>query len=171
MRKLNLILIAIVVAGIGLALYAITALEHPAPEVTFVTIKGERITTADLRGRVTLVEFWSTDCAICLKEMPEIVRLHKELNGRGFETIAVSMRYDPPNYVLHYAEKNALPFKVALDPMGELAKAFGDVTFTPTRFVIDREGNVVVRLIGAADLNGLRKMIENELKTPAKSAG
>jgi peroxiredoxin len=171
MRKLNVILVLIVTAAIGLALYAITALEHPAPEVTFVTINGERITTAELRGRVTLVEFWSTDCAICLKEMPEIVRLHKELNGRGFETIAVSMRYDPPNYVLHYAEKNALPFKVALDPMGELAKAFGDVTFTPTRFLIDREGNIVARMVGAADLNGLRKMIENELKTPAKAAG
>ena len=169
MRKLNVILILIVTAGIGLALYAITALEHPAPDVAFVTIKGERITTADLRGRVALVEFWSTDCSICLREMPEIVNLHKELNGRGFETIAVSMRYDPPNYVLHYAEKNALPFKVALDPMGELAKAFGDVTFTPTRFLINREGNIVARMVGAADLNGLRKMIENELKTPAKA--
>ena len=79
------------------------------------------------------------------------------------------MRYDPPNYVLHYADKNALPFKVALDPMGELAKAFGDVTFTPTRFLIDRDGNIVARMVGAADLNGLRKMIENELKTPAKA--
>ena len=168
MRKLNVILILIVTAGIGLTLYAITALEHPAPDVAFVTIKGERITTADLRGRVALVEFWSTDCSICLREMPEIVNLHKELNGRGFETIAVSMRYDPPNYVLHYAEKNALPFKVALDPMGELAKAFGDVTFTPTRFLINREGNIVARMVGAADLNALRKMIQNELRVPAK---
>ena len=50
MRKLNVILILIVTAGIGLALYAITALEHPAPDVAFVTIKGERITTADLRA-------------------------------------------------------------------------------------------------------------------------
>ena len=169
MRKLNVILVLIVTTAIGLALYAITALEHPAPDATFVTIKGERITTADLRGRVALVEFWSTDCSICLREMPEIVNLHRELTGRGFETIAVSMRYDPPNYVLHYAEKNALPFKVALDPMGELAKAFGDVTFTPTRFLIDRNGNIVARMVGAADLNGLRRMIENELKTPAKA--
>jgi len=53
------------------------------------------------------------------------------------------MRYDPPNRVLEYAKKNALPFKVALDISGELARGFGRVQFTPTTFVIDRRGGLV----------------------------
>ena len=74
---------------------------------------------------MVLLNFWATDCVVCVKEMPRLVQTYRKFASHDFEMIAVAMRYDPPNYVLRYAEKNALPFKVALDPMGELAKAFG----------------------------------------------
>ena len=76
------------------------------------------------------------------------------------------MRHDPPNYVLRYAEKNALPFKVALDPMGELAKAFGNVRLTPTTIVIDRHGNMVKRIVGEPDFPALDALIERSLAAP-----
>jgi hypothetical protein len=77
--------------------------------------------------------------------------------------IAVAMRYDPPNYVLRYAEQTALPFKVALDPMGDLAKAFGNVTLTPTTIVIDRQGNMIKRIVGEPDFAALDALIERSL--------
>jgi peroxiredoxin len=157
-------MLALAVVAIGLFLYNAGLHKSTTPPVTFVSIKGERIATADLRGKVTLVNFWATDCPICIKEMPQLVETHKKYQSRGYETIAVAMRHDPPNYVLAYAEKNALPFKVVLDPMGEIAKAFGDVKLTPTTFVMDKRGHVVSKFQGEPDFGRLHTLIEEKLK-------
>ena len=138
-----------------------------APPVNFVSIQGEKIAISSLRGRVVLVNFWATDCVICVKEMPDMVRTYDRYRDRGLEFIAVAMRHDAPNRVLDYTEKNRLPFKVALDPMGELAMAFGSVTFTPTTFVIDRRGKIVARIQGAPDFAKLQKLLEEKLDEPA----
>ena len=135
-----------------------------APQVTFVSLKGEKITTADLRGKVVLINFWATDCAVCVKEMPHLVSTYRKYRAQGFETIAVAMKYDPPNYVLNYVEKTALPFTVTLDPMGELARAFGDVKLTPTTFVIDRQGRIVTRILGEPDFAALHALLEEKLR-------
>jgi AhpC/TSA family len=60
---------------------------------------------------------------------------HQKYQARGFETVAVAMRHDPPIRVVDYAERTALPFKVAFDPVGAHAKAFGNVAPTPTTFI------------------------------------
>jgi peroxiredoxin len=138
-----------------------------APGVTFVSIKGEKLATSELRGRVVLVNFWATDCPVCVKEMPRLVQTYRRFEPQGLEMVAVAMRHDPPNYVLSYTEKNALPFRIALDPRGELAKAFGNVMLTPTTIVIDRKGNMVARIIGEPDFAKLEALIEQKLAEPA----
>ena len=159
-----------IIAGVGAAALASAVLlglspNVPArvPEVTLTTIQGEKLTAADLRGKVVLVNFWATSCVTCVKEMPKLVATYRKHRDRGFETIAVAMSYDPPNYVLHYAERNALPFKVALDPLGAAARAFGDVNLTPTTFVIDRRGTIVKRYLGEPDFAELDRLIEGKL--------
>jgi peroxiredoxin len=74
------------------------------------------------------------------------------------------MRHDPPNYVLNYTAKNQLPFKVALDPMGEIARAFGDVKLTPTTIVIDKQGRMVMRILGQPDFVKLHQLIATKLQ-------
>ncbi len=93
-----------------------------------------------------------------------MVRTYEQYRERGLEFIAVAMRHDPPNYVIRYAENNRLPFKVALDLMGEIAKAFGDVKLTPTTFVIDRRGNIVQKITGEPDFARLHALLEEKLK-------
>ena len=137
------------------------------PAVTFTSIKGEKISATDLRGRVAIINFWATDCPVCIKEMPEMVRTYDRYRERGLEFIAVAMRHDPPNRVIHYAESKRLPFRIALDPMGELASAFGSVTFTPTTFVIDRRGRIVLKIAGEPDFAKLRRLLEEKLAEPA----
>src|SRR5688572_14090229 len=167
MKVRNFILIPAVLGALAFAGYVAFIQVNPAPAVTFTSIKGEKVGTAELRGRVVLVNFWATDCATCVKEMPRLIETYNKHREKGFELIAVAMRYDPPNYVLNYTEKNALPFKVALDPMGELAKAFGDVKLTPTTVVIDKRGNVVMRILGEPDFTKLDALIAEKLAEPA----
>ena len=167
MKLRNSILIPVVLGALAFAGYTGFIRLNPAPAVTFTSIKGEKVATADLRGRVVLVNFWATDCETCVKEMPRMIETYLKHRDQGFELIAVAMRYDPPNYVLNYTEKNALPFKVALDPMGELAKAFGDVKLTPTTVVIDKRGNIVTRILGEPDFAKLDALIVEKLAEPA----
>ncbi len=162
----GLILAAVLSATVAILLIATFTWTPAVPQVVFVSIQGEKIASADLRGRVVLINFWATDCVICIKEMPEMVRTYDRYRERGLEFIAVAMRHDPPNYVIHYTEKNRLPFKVALDPMGELATAFGSVTFTPTTFVVDRRGRIVLKITGAPDFAKLNALLEEKLKEP-----
>ena len=165
-KKLLVILLAMAVAA-GVAVFSFHTQRAMAPAVTFLTLKGERIAMSDLRGKVVLVEFWATDCVTCVREMPQLAATHEKYLARGYETIAVAMRYDPPNYVVAYAERNRLPFTVAFDPVGELAKAFGEVKLTPTTFVIDRRGAIVARMLGERDFARLHALVEEKLNEPA----
>jgi peroxiredoxin len=157
-------ILLVAAAAMGFVLYSAFFDKTAAPPVTFVSLQGEKITTADLRGKVVLVNFWATDCPTCIKEMPDIIKTYNKYRAQGFETIAVAMKHDPPNYVLNYTEKNALPFKVALDPQGELARAFGEVKLTPTTFIIDKRGNIVNRILGEPDFAKLHALLEEKLK-------
>ena len=135
-------------AAVGAYVYLDTG-RTAAPESTFVLLDGSSQTTADLRGKVTLVNFWATSCTTCVAEMPEIIATHQKFNSRGFDTIAVAMSYDPPSYVVNFAETRKLPFKVAIDNTGAVAKAWGDVRLTPTTYIVNKRGEIVKSYVGA----------------------
>jgi len=134
-----------------------------APPSTFVLLDGSSQTTADLKGKVTLVNFWATSCTTCVAEMPQLVATHDKFKARGYETIAVAMQYDPPSYVVNFAETRKLPFKVAIDNTGAVAKAWGDVKLTPTTYVVNKQGEIVKRYVGAPDFSELHQLIEKLL--------
>ncbi|HLR78909.1 MAG TPA: TlpA disulfide reductase family protein [Burkholderiaceae bacterium] len=121
------------------------------PDVTFTTLEGERITTSDLQGKVVMIKFWATDCTTCVAQMPGAIKRYNELSPKGFETIAVAMKHDPESYVRNFTETRQLPFHVAMDTDGSLAKAFDDVRMTPTTFLIDKQGHIIKRYLGNYD--------------------
>ena len=149
-------------AAVGAYVYLDTG-RAAAPESTFVLLDGSSQTTADLRGKVTLVNFWATSCTTCVAEMPEIIATHQKFNNRGFDTIAVAMSYDPPSYVVNFAETRKLPFKVAIDNTGAVAKAWGDVRLTPTTYIVNKRGEIVKSYIGAPQFDELHRLIEKLL--------
>jgi len=134
-----------------------------APDVRYTLLDGSSHQSAELRGRVVLVNFWATSCVTCVKEMPEIVATHQKFAARGYETLAVAMSYDPPAYVVNFAETRKLPFKVAIDNTGEIAKRFGDVQLTPTTFLLNKRGEIVKRYVGEPDFAELHAQVEKLL--------
>ncbi|MCQ8103320.1 TlpA family protein disulfide reductase [Methylomonas sp. SURF-2] len=130
-----------------------------APPVSFKTIKGQNITPADLRGKPVLVTFWATDCPGCIEEIPHLIELHGQYSAQGLNIIAVAMSYDPPNHVVAMAESKQLPYAVALDPGGALAQQFGNVQLTPTTFLIDREGRIVLQKVGVFELRDMQQRL------------
>ncbi len=162
--KIVLLIALVVVAAAG---YMNFSKKDVAPEVSFMTLGGETLTTNQLRGKVVLVNFWATTCATCVAEMPKLADTYNRFKDKGYETIAVAMNYDPPNYVLAFAEKNQLPFKVALDAKNEVASGFGGVRLTPTSVLLDKQGRIVQRYLGEPDFAKLHALVEKLLAEPA----
>lgn len=134
-----------------------------APNVAYTLLDGSKSTLDEQRGKVMLVNFWATDCTTCVKEMPNIVATHEKYKGRGYDTLAVAMSYNPPAYVINFAETRKLPFGVAIDNTGEIARRFGQVQLTPTSVLINKRGEIVKRYVGEPDFVALHQLVEKLL--------
>ena len=153
------------VAGCLLAALALRDDGAPGafPPVSISTIDGRSFDAATVAGRPLLVTFWSTTCVACLREMPDLEALYRRLSPRGFEIVAVSMPWDPPDEVVRLARARDLPYPVALDVTGAVARAFGDVSTTPTHFLIGPGGEVAFRRTGALDFAALDDRLRSML--------
>lgn len=152
-----------VLIALAVLFYLSQSSRQPAPDVTYMNLKGEKITAQSLRGKVIMVNFWATSCTTCMAEMPEMVATYNKYHLQGLEFVAVAMSFDQPDLVLDYTETRHLPFHVALDLEGELAQSFGDVKLTPTTFVIDKRGRIIKRYVGKPSFEELHKLLEQEL--------
>lgn len=156
-----LVVLAVVLAGIVLVLTH----KPQAPEVTFNTLTGQKITMASLRGKVVYVDFWATSCPGCVEEAPKLNAMYQKYHARGLEMIGVNMNYDPPNYVLKFVQDYKVPYPDALDPQSEIAHAFGDVQVIPTSFLIDKQGRILQKFVGEPDFTQLHAQVERELQS------
>ncbi|MCY1163463.1 MAG: TlpA disulfide reductase family protein [Pseudomonadota bacterium] len=171
MNKTSSVSVCRIVAVLALSILSIAGVaglsgcssDQAAPNSTFVLLDGSKQTTADLKGKVTLVNFWATSCVTCVAEMPKVISTYNKYKSQGYDTLAVAMSYDPPSYVVNYTETRKLPFKVAIDNTGAVAKAWGDVQLTPTTYLVNKRGEIVKQYVGEPDFVALHKLIEKLL--------
>jgi peroxiredoxin len=134
-----------------------------APSVAYTLLDGKASNIDQLRGKVVLVNFWATSCTTCVREMPEIAATHEKFKARGYDTLAVAMQYDRPEYVTNFAQTRKLPFDVAFDANGDVAQRFGKIQLTPTSVLINKQGEVVKRYVGVPDFAAMHQLIEKLL--------
>jgi peroxiredoxin len=146
-------------AGLSSVMLAGCSRAEQAPAVSYTLLDGRHADLASLRGHVVLVNFWATDCAPCVEEMPAMVENWRRFSPQGFETLAVSMSYDAPALVSNFAQSRALPFPVVIDNTGEIAHRFGGVQYTPTSLLINKRGEIVRRWVGKTDFAELAPLI------------
>jgi peroxiredoxin len=143
----------------GLMLAACSSRDLP-PSFTYTALDGTRSSSQALRGQVVLVNFWATSCTSCVKEMPLMAATHRKYQGRGLQTLAVAMNYDPPAAVSEFAQRRQLPFAVVIDNTGAIARAFADLRATPTTYLLDKRGTIVKRFVGEPDFTELHALVE-----------
>ena len=107
---------------------------------TLQDMHGQTWSLKTLRGKVVLVNFWSTSCPPCREEMPDLVQLDRQFRERGLTILAISD--DPPADLQTYLAQQNLSFPVLLDPGGKAKKQFR-VVGIPKTFLYDREGRLV----------------------------
>jgi peroxiredoxin len=118
-----------------------------APDFSVVDLSGKTVRLSALRGRVVLVNVWTTWCPPCREEMPSMERLYRQLAGPDFELLAVSEDEGGLDAVRRFVEDLGVTFPVLYDPERQVGTRFG-VWGYPETFVIDRSGYVVERVIG-----------------------
>ena len=130
-----------------------------APNVNLQLIDGKKLELSSLRGKPILITFWATSCPGCIKEMPHLIELYNELHSRGLEIIGIAMPQDRPDYIMEMVKQKKVPYLIAFDLKSEAVKAFGNVSLTPTTFLIDDKGQIVKKKIGEMKMDVWRNRI------------
>ncbi len=131
--------------------FAVASSPEPAASAAFQNGEGEQMSIESFRGKVVLLNLWATWCAPCVKEMPALDRLQRDLGGETFEVVALSSDREGRTKVAEFMTQHGIDnLAVYLDPGSTATRAFG-VRGLPTTLLIDAEGREVGRLEGAAE--------------------
>ncbi len=136
------------------------------PAVQFVLLDSSHVELASLRGHPVLIDFWSTTCPPCVREIPKLAAFYREWHPRGVELIAVAMPYDPPWSVAAFQQRLHISYPIALDFDGKVTHAFGDINLIPTAVLIGPDGRERWRGTGPLDFARLRASMRAMLETP-----
>ena len=161
--KKNKIISIFLIAFVAVLLF-LSLQTNSVKNLNLITISGEKITSQQLLGKITLINFWATDCPGCINEMPGLIETYNQYKDQGLEVIAVAMYYDPPSRVISFTKNNNLPFPVVLDTKKEIISKFNNVKLTPTSIILDKNGYVINTIIGEIDFNEFNKNLISLLK-------
>jgi thiol-disulfide isomerase/thioredoxin len=132
-----------------------------------LTESGEQISSDQLEGVITVMNFWYAGCAPCRIEMPELIELQDEFLSEGVQFVGVNVR-DSAETSLAFARKINMNFPSVMDAKtGSVVLGFTGVVTpqaVPTTLVIDAEGNVSARVLGRIDMGILRALIVTTIK-------
>jgi len=126
-------------------------------------LSGETVRLAQFRGEVVVVNFWASWCAPCLRELPELDEWNTEWSGAGARVVAISIDNKVGN-ARNYIEQTNLGLTAWYDgPRGLAAEL--NLPAVPTSFVVNRRGEVVLRIVGssAADLERMHRTVQDLL--------
>lgn len=155
--------VAAILAGLGLALGAVlwfgpdvkaVQIGAPAPDFRAYDLRTQDSVSfrRQYKGTVTLVNVWATYCVPCKVEMPAMQALYDSLGRRGFRIAAVSVDVVGPQEVRQFADDLHLTFDILQDQRGQIQQDY-QTTGVPESFLVNKDGIIVKRLIGAQDWN------------------
>ncbi len=136
---------------------------HIAPPIELSGLSGENISLAAYEGKTVLVNFWTTWCRVCMTEMPHVQKLHDDYLERGGDvailSVNVTSQESGAEKVRQYADKRGLGFPIALDRKGETTEAYRVAAY-PSTFILDGNGVIRERFLGAISYEDMKKRIE-----------
>lgn len=165
MKKwLPFILLAALAAAAAFILFAPKG--KPAPDFALQNLNGQTVTQAQLKGKVSLVNFWFPSCPGCVSEMPKLIQMSHDYQSRSpdFQIIGISMqvRSDPLPVVKQYVQTHQVPFTVLYDAEGRAGQAY-NIVAAPTSFLVDKNGHIVKTFVGEPDFPSLYRQVDGLL--------
>ncbi|MFI6513931.1 TlpA family protein disulfide reductase [Spirillospora sp. NPDC050679] len=136
----------------------------PPPQASGTTLDGERADLAGLKGKVAVVNFWASWCAPCRGEAPSLEQVYTENKGKGVEFLGVNFK-DGKENAKAFERRFKVTYPSFHDADGRIGLAFRDVppNAIPSTLILDRQGRVAVRIIGATTYSKLSPLVAKVL--------
>jgi thiol-disulfide isomerase/thioredoxin len=146
------------VAGNGVS--EIVKNRKPAPAIQGTTLDGKPLTLADLKGKITVVNFWASWCAPCRAEAPTMQKVYDETKASGVQFVGVDIK-DGKDNAQAFLRTFTVTYPSLYDQAGQIALAFRDIppNAVPSTLVIDRQGNIAARAIGSVSYTPLKDIV------------
>jgi thiol-disulfide isomerase/thioredoxin len=132
-----------------------------APAFLVADLNGNIISTAALKGKVVLINFWATWCPPCREEIPELIELQSEYKDQ-LQIVGVSLDDLPPEQIKEFAFRAGINYPIIM-ASGELLQEYGGAPALPTNFVVNMEGRVVQKHVGLFSI----QIYEREIRSLA----
>ena len=142
-----------------------TEIGDTMPAYSGKLLDGSDFQLGQLEGKVVLINVWATWCGPCRFEVPELESLHKQYSGSGLKILGISVDEGAEDTVKQFVAEHKMTYAVAVDPEGRIANLL-QTTVLPTTVLIDRNGTIVWRQVGALPPNDpkLRAALDSALK-------
>lgn len=130
------------------------------PKVGGSTLADKPLELAGLKGKVVVVNFWASWCPPCRGEAPTLEKIYGEQKAKGVEFVGVDIK-DGKDGAKAYERKFKITYPSLYDQDGRITLAFREVppNAIPSTLVLDRQGRVAVRIIGATTYSKLNPLI------------
>ncbi len=119
-----------------------------APDITLPDMQGNQVSLSSLKGKVVILNFWATWCPPCKEEMPSMEQLYRKFKDQGLVILAVNIEEEGHEAVATFLQRNSYTFPILLDAKAEAQNTYQVFKF-PETFIIDRNGNVVEKVVGS----------------------
>ncbi len=134
---------------------------QPAPEFTMTLLGGGEIESAELRGRVVMLDFWASWCPPCRDEAPVLAQVYDEYRDRGVEFVGFNL-WDNAGDARLFLQQQNHEYPNGIDEEGRIAISYG-VRGIPEKFFLDREGRIVRKFSGPMRADLLREILDTLL--------
>jgi peroxiredoxin len=128
--------------------FAVPQKGKPAPPIKVVTTSGQKVTLANYKGYVLVVEFFATWCEGCQESLPHLINLNKQFGKQGLQILGLNpgVRGDTVDVVRQFVREKQINFPVALVD-DDLLIDYG-IQPIPAIFIIDKKGVLVQKFVG-----------------------
>ena len=123
--------------------------QTPTPALDALDMAGRRVSLADFKGRVLVLNFWASWCEPCRAEMPTLQQLPMVLGEDQVAVLGMNFK-EGPRRIAQFTQAAGVTLPLALDPQGDIARAWGVKVF-PTTILIDATGRARTRVRGEVD--------------------
>ncbi|WP_408009612.1 peroxiredoxin family protein [Pseudalkalibacillus sp. A8] len=139
---------------------AIAEIGKEAPDFTLQNLGGEKISLSDYRGKTVILNFWTTWCTYCKKEIPELINFHHLHQKEDVAILAVNLSSEEENIeqVSMFSKEFEIPFEVPLDKEGTVGQDY-QIIVIPTTYIIDPDGIVKNKIMGPVKLDQLEQQL------------
>jgi len=131
-----------------------------APDFTLKDVNGKTIKLSDYNGKVVIINFWATRCPHCIAEMPDFVKFYNVYREKGVEVIGIVG--GPIDEVKKIISEEKITYPVCISD-GKVEDLYGGIRAVPTTFIIDKNGNIYHKKIGAMSEEEIIKLIKGLL--------